>query len=118
MRRILGLLLLPVLALPAMAQTPTQAEAPTAHHTRVTWQQRFALANTAHDGHLTSEEANGGFALVAKHFNDIDVGHKGYVTEGDIQAWRVMRKAAHRLTKPTEDHLQPRPAHQPMHTGI
>jgi hypothetical protein len=61
---------------------------------RATWEQHFTQADLAHDGHLTLEEAKGGFPLVAKHFDDIDVDHEGYVTTNDIRAWRVMRKAA------------------------
>jgi hypothetical protein len=82
---------------PASAEDLPKADT---HPTRQTWEQHFAQANTAHDGHLTLEEAKGGFGLVAKHFDDIDVDHKGYVTENDIRAWRAMRKAAHRLTQP------------------
>jgi hypothetical protein len=115
MHRLLGLLILPALALPAMAQQPPESEAPAAQHARQTWQQHFARANAAHDGHLTAEQASGGFAQVAKHFNDIDVDHKGYVTENDIRAWRIMRKAAHRLAKPQEDKLRPRAAFQRVH---
>jgi ligand-binding sensor domain-containing protein len=112
MRRLLGLLILPVLALPALAENPPESEASASHPARQTWQQHFARANAAHDGHLTSEQAKGGFAAVAKHFDDIDVDHKGYVTENDVRAWRLMRKAAHRLTKPQEDKLPPHAAFQ------
>jgi hypothetical protein len=49
---------------------------------------------------------------VAKHFEDIDVEHKGYVTENDIRAWEVMRKAGRRLMKAPEDKLRPRSAVQ------
>ena len=49
---------------------------------------------------------------MARHFDDIDADHKGYVTEADIRAWRVMRKAAHRLMKQPEDKLRPRSAVQ------
>jgi hypothetical protein len=112
MRRLLGLLILPVLALPALAENPPESGASASHAARQTWQQHFAQANAAHDGHLTSEQAKGGFAAVAKHFDDIDVDHKGYVTENDVRAWRLMRKAAHRLTKPQEDKLPPHAAFQ------
>jgi hypothetical protein len=118
MHRLLGLLILPALTWPALAANPTDGELPTAHHTRVTWQQHFAQANAAHDGHLTAEEAKGGFAQIAKHFDDIDVDHKGYVTENDVRAWRVMRKASHRLTKPPEDSLRPRAAYQRVPSTI
>ena len=112
MRPILGLLLLPVLTLPAWAADPSKEDAAPAHHARVTWEEHFTQANVAHDGHLTPEEAKVGYALIAKHFDDIDVDHKGYVTENDIRAWRIMRKAAHRLTQPPENVLRPRNAMQ------
>jgi hypothetical protein len=103
MRPFLGLLLLSTLSLPAFAEVPSKADAPSQHHARMTWEQHFAQANLGHDGHLTLEEAKSGYATVARHFDDIDAAHKGYVTKDDIQAWRVRRRAAHRVTKPAED---------------
>src|SRR3978361_1348058 len=101
MRRFLSLLLLSlsVLSAPAWAADAPKPDAAPAHAARKTWQQHFAGANLVHDGHLTLEEAQGGYPDVAKHFQDIDADHKGYVTENDIRAWQVMRKAAHRLMK-------------------
>jgi len=98
------------MSLPAWAADPPKPDP--AHPARMTWEQHFTRANLAHDGHLTLEEAKSGYALVAKHFDDIDADHKGYVTENDIRAWRVMRKAGHRLTQPPEDPLKPRHAMQ------
>jgi hypothetical protein len=112
MRRLLGLLILPALALPASAEPAQRPDAPAAHRARQTWQQHFADANAAHDGHLTANEAKGGFAQVARHFDEIDVDQKGYVTENDVRAWKAMLKAARRLTKPPEDVLRPRAAFQ------
>lgn len=100
MRPLFGLLLLATLSLPAFAADPPRADPPAQHHTRMTWEQRFTQANLAHDGHLTLEEAKGGYADVARHFDDIDVAHKGYVTEDDIRAWREKRRTAHRTAKP------------------
>ena len=97
MRRILPLLIIPLLIGPALAEEPAKTDG---HPARMTWEQHFTQADLAHDGHLTLEEAKGGFPLVAKHFDDIDVDHKGYVTTNDIRAWRVMRKAARRLGTP------------------
>lgn len=91
---------------------PTKPDATPAHHARQTWEQHFSTANQAHDGHLTAAEAKEGYPEIAKHFDDIDADHKGYVTVGDIRAWRVMRKAARRLAKPPEDKLRPRSAVQ------
>jgi hypothetical protein len=115
MRSVLSLLvLLFVLSLPAWAADPSvpdSAPGP-AHHGRQTSEQHFAQANLAHDGHLTLEEAKSGYPSLVRNFDDIDVDHKGYVTEGDVRAWRVMRTAARRLAKPLEDRLRPRGAFQ------
>lgn len=114
MRRFLILVLLQALALPAAAWAadPPAACPPSAHSARLTWQQRFAAANLAHDGHLTQDEAKAGFPLLARHFDDVDADHKGYVTVDDIRAWRAMQKAAHRPASPPEDKLRPRSAVQ------
>jgi hypothetical protein len=109
MRRILTLLIVPLLTVPAFAEEPAKTDG---HPARMTWEQHFTQADQAHDGHLTLEEAKSGFPLVAKHFDDIDVDRKGYVTTNDIRAWRVMRKAARRLTHPPEDKLKPEHAYQ------
>jgi hypothetical protein len=109
-RRSLRLMILPVLALSAWSVSTLAAEVaePSAppkappHYVRQTWQQRYAAANVAHDGHLTLAEARTGYGLVAKHFGDIDNEHKGYVTQNDIRAWHIMRRAAHRLAKPPQ----------------
>jgi hypothetical protein len=105
--------MLPLLITTAWAQEPPKAEASGPHHVRQTWQQHFARANLAHDGHLTLEEAKGGYAMVAEHFGDIDAGHKGYVTENDVQAWRIMRRASHRPAAPAHDTASPQHALQP-----
>jgi hypothetical protein len=112
MRRLLSLCLLPVLgllafSLPAVAADPPKTDTAPAHPARQTWEQRFLAANLAHDGHLTLEEAKGGYPDVAKHFEDIDADHKGYVTENDIRTWRAMRKAARRAAKPATDQVHP-----------
>jgi hypothetical protein len=80
------------------------------HAPRLTWEQHFTQANLAHDGHLTLPEAKGGYPLVAKHFDDIDTDHKGYVTENDIRAWQTMRQAVRYLMQP----LPPKAAAQPV----
>lgn len=112
MRHFLSLLVLPVLgllvaSLPAAAADSPKTDAAPVHPARQTWEQRFAAANLSHNGHLTLEEAQGGYPGVAKHFKDIDVDHKGYVTEDDIRAWRVARKAAHRRAKSPTDLVHP-----------
>jgi hypothetical protein len=100
--------------MPALAADPPKAVPPKTHQARMTPEQHFAQANMAHDGHLTLAEANGGYALVARHFTDIDADHKGYVTENDIHAWRITHRATHRSTKPPVDTLKPQNA---MHHG-
>ncbi len=109
MRLVFSLLLLPLMFGHALADEAPKAPA---HRTRQTWQEHFAQANATHDGHLTMAEAKDGFALIARHFDDIDVDHKGYVTENDVRAWRVMRRAAHRLTRRPVDKLRPLHAFQ------
>src|SRR6185437_4786344 len=104
--------------LPAMAQpvtppaaAPSHADATAQPHHRMTWQQRFAQANLTHDGHLTLDQAKGGDATVARHFAEIDVGSKGYVTEDDIAAWHKLQRATrHPAPSKAEDSLRPRPA--------
>ena len=114
MRRFLSplVLSLSILSGSAWAADAPKSDAVPTHAARKTWQQHFTDANLAHNGHLTLEEAQGGYADVSKHFEDIDADHKGYVTENDIRAWRAMRKAAHRLMKQPEDKLRPRSAVQ------
>ena len=101
MRLLFILLLLPILAGAAPCRRARAASPagdgtsgchqPTrpGHNTSVTWQQHFAQANLAHDGHLTRAEATAGFPLIAKHFDDIDADHKAYVTENDVKSWRT-----------------------------
>lgn len=117
MQPFLALLILLAIASPAMAQdAPAQPDAPVkqdapAKRPRVTWEAHFAQANAAHDGHLTLEEAKAGFKTVARHFRDIDMDGKGYVTENDVRAWRAMPKPARHAKEP-DDPLRPRPAFQ------
>ena len=69
---------------------------------RMSMQQRFDAANTAHDGHLTRAQATAAnWTYVIKHFDVMDTTHKGYVTIADIHAYgsaaraaRAQRKAA------------------------
>ncbi|MDE2362598.1 MAG: EF-hand domain-containing protein [Hyphomicrobiales bacterium] len=49
-------------------------------------QKRFAAADKDHDGSLTLAEAKAGMPRVAKNFDMIDRGKKGYVTLDDIKA--------------------------------
>lgn len=108
MRRILIALTLSTLALPAWAADP-QPE----HKTRMTWQEHFAKANTSHDGHLTRDQADGGYASLAKHFDEIDTAHKGYITQQDIDAWHAARRASHKPARPPATGPNPAASMQP-----
>ncbi len=133
MRLLPILLALPLLALQAHAQTalPQQAAPPpgivapagptpnalapatTPEHHRMTWQQHFAQANLAHDGHLTLPEASGGYPTVARHFTEIDADKKGYVTEEDVTNWHKLQRAMRHANQGRADQgLRPRPAFQ------
>ncbi len=124
MYRNLRFLFLPAMALgcSAWAQDAPKPDTKPPHAARQTWEQHFNTANLAHDGHLTLDEAKGGYGAIAKHFQDIDVDGKGYVTANDIRAWHAMRKMAHRLTQPSPppDPLRPRNAmqHEAMATQM
>jgi len=66
--------------------------------------ERFAAANTTHDGHLTEAQAKAGLPAVYRHFSDIDTAHKGYVTTADIRAYnhaQYEKRVAARKAKAT-----------------
>jgi hypothetical protein len=48
---------------------------------------RFASADINHDGKLTKAEAEAGMPNVAKHFDQIDTAHAGFVTLPQIAAF-------------------------------
>lgn len=54
-------------------------------------QSRFEAADTNHDGKLTRAEAQAGMPRVARNFDQIDAGHKGYVTLDDIAQYAAKR---------------------------
>jgi hypothetical protein len=103
---ILSLLAIPVIAPTAFAQpappppamsdpaptvtTPTPPPpAARPQRPRQTFAQRFANANTTHDGRLTLQQAQAArMGGVAKNFAAIDRENKGYVTKQDIAAYR------------------------------
>jgi len=116
--------LLPLVLPPAFAGGPPGDDHPAAHHGRPTWQEHFAQANLAHDGHLTLDEAKGGYPTIARHFRAIDVDGQGFVTENDVRAWMALRKAARTQPREATDALRPRNAfqlkliaQQPMNTS-
>ncbi|HET6608377.1 MAG TPA: hypothetical protein VFG62_16995 [Rhodopila sp.] len=104
MKRLWTLILLAAVVQPAFAD-----DAAPPKRTHMSWEQRFTEANTTHDGHLTIDQAKLGYKTVARHFRNIDVDGKGFVTENDIRAWHALQKAA-RHNKGAEDPLRPRPA--------
>ncbi len=62
---------------------------------RLNAEQRFQVANTTRDGHLTEAQAHAAHLRgVATHFAEIDKNHRGYVTFDEILTWRAERKAA------------------------
>ena len=106
----------PATSAPANAAAPAAATpdssaapaAPTKHtttakrimHPRMTAAQRFAAANTTHDGHLTKDQAKAGhLTSVYSHFDAIDKDNKGYVTEDDIKAYAAAHRSARHVTK-------------------
>ena len=92
-------------AAPDAQNAPQPALAKPAHRTRLTWEQRFAQANTTNDGHLTLEQAKAGYATVARHFQDIDLDSKGYVTKDDVRAWHKVQGHAKAFGPPLNLHL-------------
>jgi hypothetical protein len=101
------------LAPTAAAPAPAVPTAAAPQHHRLTWQQHFAQANLAHDGHLTLQEASGGYPTVARHFKEIDADNKGFVTEEDIANWHKLQRAMrHANHGQTGDALRPRHAIQ------
>lgn len=111
----------PVAAMAPLPQAPSEQK-------RLTWEERFARANTTQDGKLTQDQARAGYKTIARQFDQIDRGHKGYVTEQDVRAWReanrekrraqreaAQREAAQKEAGPkdaAQDPLRPRKAYQ------
>ena len=87
----------PTSAPPAVVAPATPAPRPRrVYHTL---QERFDLANTTHDGHLTKEQARSKMPSVARDFDAIDTNHQGYVTMDDIKAHAAARRAARRQAR-------------------
>jgi hypothetical protein len=109
---------------PDIAASAANGTSPS-HPGRTKWEERFSQANLAHDGHLTLEEAKGGYRTIAKHFQEIDTDGKGYVTEDDIRAWHALQRASHARPAHSDDPLRPRNAYHttasqdahPLNTG-
>ncbi len=87
-------------AVPQATVAPAPATAP-APHPHVSMAQKFASANSTHDGHLTEDQAKGGYPAVARHFAEIDATKKGYITEDDIRTWeKAERERRHATQQP------------------
>jgi Ca2+-binding EF-hand superfamily protein len=84
----LALLLLPAAA--AFAQT---TEADHLKNLLDHAKERFAAADTDHDGMLTKAEAQKGMPFVAKHFDEIDTAKAGKVSAADITKFIEARRA-------------------------
>jgi hypothetical protein len=83
----------PVLA----AAHPDQAVASLPVEVHKPYRQRFEAANTTHDGRLTREQARAAkMTLTVRRFDEIDRGHKGYVTLDDLKAYMTMIRAQRR----------------------
>jgi hypothetical protein len=87
---------------PTAGETPAPAEGRRAHahHARRPLAERFAEANTTHDGHLTLAQAQDAHMnAVARDFGLIDKQKRGYVTLDEIKAFRRERRAARARTE-------------------
>ena len=82
---------------PAPGTTPRATRPPSSRGGR-TLQQRFERANTARDGHLTLDQA-AAMPAVARNFEAIDAGRKGYVTIDDIRTYNRAKRAERRAEK-------------------
>ena len=92
-----------ILQAPAAGAASASSSATT--HAHLTMSQRFANANTTHDGHLTLDQAKTGYPSVAKHFDAIDKDKKGYVTQDDIRGYYKSRRTLHH--HPASAHNKP-----------
>ena len=85
---------------PTTPSTPTTPAPTTAAHPRRTLDERFAAANTTHDGKLTLEQAKAGrLRAVARDFAIIDKSKRGYVTLDEIKAHRAEQRAARKAAR-------------------
>jgi hypothetical protein len=92
MRKIHSIFLVAMLSpVVAMAVPQTPANSPRAQQMMRMLEQRFAAADTNHDGKLTLAEAQAGMPRVAQHFADIDTNRQGYITLDQIKAFMASR---------------------------
>ena len=77
------------------APAPAEGRRAHAHHARRPLAERFAEANTTHDGHLTLAQAQDAHMnAVARDFGLIDKQKRGYITLDEIKVFRHERRAA------------------------
>ncbi|MGI4794991.1 MAG: hypothetical protein ACRYF2_20445 [Janthinobacterium lividum] len=89
----------PAATTPPATATATPAPAATTHARR-TMDERFAAANTTHDGKLTLEQAKAGhLRAVARDFAMIDKSKRGYVTLDEIKAHQSEQRAARKAAR-------------------
>lgn len=77
---------------PGTSVPPRTMRAPRGRRSGHTVQERFEAANTAHDGRLTLAQA-AAMPRVARNFDAIDTGRKGYVTIDDIRSYNRAQRA-------------------------
>ena len=82
-----------VLLLPAAAAFAQATEADHLKSLLEHAKERFAAADTDHDGMLTKLEAQKGMPFVAKHFDEIDTAKAGKVSAADITKFIQGRRA-------------------------
>lgn len=56
---------------------------------------RFAAADTNHDGQLSQDEANQGMPRLAEHFAEIDTDSNGQLSTAEIVAYIQQRRGSH-----------------------
>ena len=82
---------------------PTQGNAATPNRARKTYAERFAAANTTHDGKLTLEQARAGhMRSIVKNFAAIDTEKRGYVTFDQVTAYRAAHRTPRRPRTPAQ----------------
>ncbi|GGA14403.1 EF-hand domain-containing protein [Dyella caseinilytica] len=92
MRKIYSIFLAAMLSPVVAVATPqTSANSPRAQQMMRMLEQRFAAADTNHDGKLTLAEAQAGMPRVAQHFADIDTTRQGYITLDQIKLFMASR---------------------------
>jgi hypothetical protein len=92
--RFASIIMMIALPLSASAQTPSQSREARSCET---FRNKFADANTTHDGCLTLRQASaGGLNGIVKQFTRIDTAKRGCVTLADIRTYRQALNAQRR----------------------